>query len=305
MVLLERYEPPDRLDPKPSIGYHLGYHECQTRKVMEGSDGTPGCIRIIKYRFGGLSMMVKYDVAAYKPSGDEDDLRESLNNGSDGDVEMRSVNGTEPIDIDIDTRTDAATDITSKGGRPTQSTASVINHDSLDGLSSLAEEMEGLDFDDPVYNGQSIAITYFPHHRPPSQESLVSIKTKIHHHERDLTYYFPQHFFAQVPTLHYARHQMGDFSRFALDTYDMLDERMMQENQEGIDRMAALLRWIVGIVKEHGAEGTMGEGDGLGLVWDGKRFSVAIRQGGPQLSAPVVEMIMDARKEQGQESGWR
>lgn len=301
MIMLERYESPDKLDPRPSQGYHLSYHETQTRKVMEGSDRTPGCIRIIKYSFGELKMMVKYDVGAYIPHDNDHDSEDHRSvkgqrsgSGSEGEVESlveaRTIARQDPIGT--------KTTLVRHQPHQTRSTASVINHESIDGLSSLAEEMEGLEFDDPVYNGQSIAITYYPHHTPPPQTSLVSINTKIHHHRCDLEYYFPQHYFAQVPTLHYARHRGGDFSRFEMETYGMLGDEMKKGQQSGIDRMAALLRWIVNLVKEYSKEGMDEEGgSGLGLVWDGRKFSVSVRLSGPQLSAPVLEMIKDARQD--------
>lgn len=102
--------------------------------------------------------------------------------------------------------------------------------------------------------------------------------------------------------MHYARHHRGDFTRFKMEKYGMLGKEMIEKEQAGIDRMAALLRWIVKLVRDHaekaGEEGLAGEGQvGLGLVWDGRKFSVAVREGGPRLSAPVIEMIKEARSE--------
>lgn len=263
LLLLDRFEPVDSHRSRVPSGYHLAYHEAVTRPVLDGSDRTPGCIRVIKYSFGGLRMMVKFDVGAFLPScsGIGDEHKESRTEQNEYDTVSRSTAG--PID------------------RGTY----VPDQD----LNGVGDPMDGLDFDDPVYNGQSIAVC---HTRlvPPPQARLVSIKTKSHHHPCDRAHYFPQMYFAQIARLHYARHAQGDFSKHPVEVYDLLDVRQQALVQDTIDRMAAMLRWLVELVKEHG-----GEGRPLGLVWDGRRFSVAVRLHGTHLSEPVIEMIKDAR----------
>lgn len=156
-----------------------------------------------------------------------------------------------------------------------------------DGVST----MDGLDFDDPVYNGQSIRIRH-TNLTPPSQDDCLSIKTKHHQDVFDAEYHFPQMYFSQTPRVIYAKHQHGDF-RFPLEEYDLfldpVPSWVKEDRQMTINRVAALLRWIVGLAKEHKR--------GLGLVWDGKEFGVCEREkkGGKELSAPVKEMVMDVR----------
>jgi len=154
-----------------------------------------------------------------------------------------------------------------------------------DGVST----MDGLDFDDPVYNGQTIRIRHTTL-TPPTQDEYLSIKTKHYNDAFDAEYHFPQMFFSQTPHVIYARHQYGDF-KFPILHYDLfkdqVPERIEEERQETIDKVAAVLRWVVGLTREHKR--------GLGLVWDGKSFSVCEREKGPELSAPVKEMIMDVR----------
>lgn len=211
LLLLDRFSHHDDQDSHEPSGFHLSYHETTTQALLEGSDRTPGCIRVIKYKFGGLTMMVKFDVAAFIPP--DDWSLSSENGGSDA-----SEIGVTPY----------------------------INDEDLDGVSTT---MDGLDFDDPVYNGHSIAV----HHTrllPPPQDSLLSIKTKYHIHPIDLPYYFPQVYFAQVPQLHYARHNHGDFSKHPVEIYQVLAEAYKEEHQNGINRMGAMLRWLVRVAKE-------------------------------------------------------
>lgn len=244
LVIFERYEPAEKQEPRPSPGYHLSYHEATTRKILQGSDRTPGCIRIINYKFGGLDMLVKFDVSAYTLAEGEKVPAEDL-----------------------------------------QSVAVSENDAELD---SLAVSMDGLDFDDPVHNGQSIEIRRTALH-PPEQRQSISISTKTHLDECDTEHYFPQLYFAQIPRLHYARHTRGDFDKHPLRVYGLLDAEYVSREQATIDKMAALLRWIVDIATQQP------DGEVLGLVWDGKQMSVTRRKEGPELSAPVTEMIRDVR----------
>jgi hypothetical protein len=250
LVLLERWEPPQqRHKRQESPGYHLAYHEAATKKVLVGSDRTPGCNRVIRYSFGGLGMLVKYDISAYIPF--EGDRNREI--GNDWDQE------------------------------------SLFMVDDRDTETTLSTTMEGLDFDDPVYNGQAIKIKHTNLVNPP-QSSLVAVKTKTHQHAFDEDYHFPQMYFSQSPKVIYARHSHGDFSRVAREEYNVTNDIMVGRHQVSIDKMGAMLRWLVGLVKEQKGP--------LGLVWDGRRFTVCERQGGPQLSAPVKEMIGDMRRPQ-------
>lgn len=252
MVILERYEPPNRARScQPPNGYHQSYHEATTRKVLDGSDRTPGCNRVIKYTFGGMTMLVKFDTSAFIPD---------------------KPNWTE-YESGVTDLFDNATD---------------------NGQASTV--MDGLDFDDPVYNGQAIKIRP-TNLGPPSLSSCVSIKTKHHHDAFDAEYHFPQMYFSQTPKVIYARHQAGNF-KFPILHYDLFNDHIseaVQENRQiAIDGVAGILRWIVGLARTHKR--------GLGLVWDGKRFSVCEREEGPQLSAPVQEMIRDVRTKGREES---
>jgi hypothetical protein len=252
MVILERYEPPNTTRTRHSpTGYHQSYHEATTRKVLDGSDRTPGCNRVIKYDFGGLSMMVKFDTSAFIPD---------------------KPNWTE-YESGVTNLFDNATD---------NGQASTI--------------MDGLDFDDPVYNGQAIKIRHTTL-SPPPWGICISIKTKSHLDVFDAEYHFPQMYFSQTPRVVYARHQAGNF-KFPILHYDLFNDRISEDLQEdrqmAIDKVAGLLRWIVSLARTHQR--------GLGLVWDGRRFSVCEREEGPQLSAPVQEMIRDVRKKGREES---
>jgi hypothetical protein len=153
--------------------------------------------------------------------------------------------------------------------------------------------MDGLDFDDPVFNGQSIKIRHTTL-IPPSQASLVSIKTKQHLDPFDAEYHFPQMYFSQTPRVIYARHSAGNF-KFPIEEYDLFNDVVRQEVREErqivLDRMGGMLRWIVTLVRK--------QKRGLGLIWDGRAFSVCEREGGPQLSCPVTEMISDVRSRGG------
>jgi len=154
-----------------------------------------------------------------------------------------------------------------------------------DGVST----MDGLDFDDPVYNGQTIRIRHTTL-TPPTQGECISIKTKQYNDEFDAEYHYPQMYFSQTPHVVYARHQFGDF-KFPILHYDLFNDQVPhhveRERQDTVDKVAAVLRWVVSLTREYRR--------GLGLVWDGKSFSVCERDKGPELSAPVKEMIMDVR----------
>jgi len=252
MVVLERHEPPNKARSRqPPNGYHQSYHEATTRKVLDGSDRTPGCNRVIKYNFGGMTMLVKFDTSAFIPD---------------------KPNWTE-YESGVTDLFDNATD---------------------NGQASTV--MDGLDFDDPVYNGQAIKIRH-TNLTPPPQGTCVSIKTKHHLDGFDAEYHFPQMYFSQTPNVIYARHQAGNF-KFPILHYDLFNDHIsevVQENRQmAIDGVAGILRWIVGLARTHQR--------GLGLVWDGKRFSVCEREEGPQLSAPVQEMIRDVRMKGREES---
>lgn len=249
IVLLERWEPPQRRNcHRESPGYHLAYHEASTKKVLVGSDRTPGCNRVISYSFGGLGMLVKYDISAYIPSADDENYKV----GNDWDQE------------------------------------SLFMVDDRDTETTLSECMEGLDFDDPVYDGQAIQVKH-TNLIPPHQSSLVAIKTKTHLHDFDEDYHFSQMYFSQTTHLIYARHKHGDFDMPSKPRreYNIINGLMVARHQAGIDRMGAMLRWVVGLSKEHRR--------GLALVWDGDTFAVCDREGGPQLSGPVKEMIAEMR----------
>jgi hypothetical protein len=166
-----------------------------------------------------------------------------------------------------------------------QGVTELFDDKAYDGVST----MDGLDFDDPVYNGQSIRIRHTTL-TPPRQEDCISIKTNYHLDEFDTEYHYPQMYFSQTPRVIYAKHQGGNF-RFPIEEYNLFEDGVPRwvekERQETIDRVAAVLRWVVGLSRVHKR--------GLGLVWDGKLFGVCERDKGPELSAPVREMIMDAR----------
>jgi hypothetical protein len=242
-VILERFEPPQRQQRTTPNGYRQSYQEATTRKVLDGSDRTPGCNRIIKYSFGGMKMLVKFDTPAFKP---------------------HNANWTEYE----------------------SGVAELFDNSTNDGVST----MDGLDFDDPVYNGQSIRIRH-TNLTPPAQGECLSIKTKSHLDEFDAEYHHPQMYFSQTPNVIYAKHQHGDF-KFPLEEYNLFTDPVPrwveEERQEAIDKVAGLLRWIVVLARKHKM--------GLGLVWDGKEFGVCERdQGGKEVSAPVREMIMDVK----------
>jgi hypothetical protein len=155
-----------------------------------------------------------------------------------------------------------------------------------DGVST----MDGLDFDDPVYNGQIIRIRH-TNLIPPSQGDCLSIKTKSHLVEFDAESHYPQMYFSQTPHVIYAKHQYGDF-KFPIEEYNLFTDPVPQwvekERQEAINKVAGLLRWIVGLAREYKR--------GLGLVWDGKEFGVCERdQGGKEVRAPVRETLMDVK----------
>lgn len=97
-------------------------------------------------------------------------------------------------------------------------------------------------------------------------------------------------YFAQVARLHYARHNHGDFTKYPVEAYNVLAEGSRKLHGDTIDRMGAMSRWLISVAGEYGKEGQP-----LGLVWDGRRFSDFGRKQGPELSAPVKETIRDAR----------
>jgi hypothetical protein len=250
IVLLERWEPPQRRNTAhASPGYHLAYHEATTKKVLIGSDRTPGCNRVISYTFGGVGMLVKYDISAYIPS--HDDRNRQV--GEDWDQE------------------------------------SLFMIDDRDTETTLSECMEGLDFDDPVYNGQAIQVRH-TNLKPPHQGSLVSIKTKTHLHDFDEDYHFSQMYFSQTSHIVYARHNGGNFDGGSIPRreYNVINGAMVGRHQGTIDRMGAMMRWVRGLAREWKG--------GLALVWNGEKFSVCHREGGPKLSAPVKEMIAEVRR---------
>jgi len=166
-----------------------------------------------------------------------------------------------------------------------QGVTELFDNTTNDGVST----MDGLDFDDPVYNGQSIRIRHTIL-TPPAQGDCLSIKTKSQSDEFDAEYHYPQMYFSQTPNVVYAKHQHGDF-RFPLEEYnlftDPVTKRVKEERQDAIDKVASLLRWVVGLARGHKR--------GLGLVWDGKEFGVCERDKGKEVSAPVREMIMDVK----------
>lgn len=67
LVMLHQWDTPQASRPREPSHHHLAFHEDNTLRIYRGSDRTPGCHRIVKYVYGGLTMMVVFDVGAALP----------------------------------------------------------------------------------------------------------------------------------------------------------------------------------------------------------------------------------------------
>lgn len=263
-------------------GYHLSYFEATNKRILQGSDRTTGCKWINHYTFGGQRILVSSDVHSFIPTEAE------RSKYADGDCDP--YNMEEPL-------------------IPTGS------------AESLTSMMSGLDFDDPAYNGACINIrrtnftptsstTVSPslgtvadvatiRSNLPSQSALGTIKTRLADKDIDMEYYFPQMYFAQIPTLFYARHESGDFSDHPVEVVK-LGEGKMREVEAGLqgvlNRVAAVLREVVWVARQVEGSKQHGEDKKLSMVWDGLRLKLFKRSLGAEFSEGAREMIGEARR---------
>lgn len=242
--------------PHNPSSWHLSYHEAATRKLFLGANRTPGCQRLVTYRFGGLKMLVKCDVDAYLP------------------VEVDNQDDRMELDDEWPTVTDT--------GYSTDTDSTVLSFGNLSLLSRKPTTSSGI----------TILPTNLIH---PPQSSLINLKTRklvpsAHLHSINRFHdVWAQHVFTQIPNLHVAWHHLGDFSVAPVQkvTLDGPELRGAREIHEGtLGRVATLLREMVRITRKEGRVSFLARNGSLDIY--------RLQGKGTPLSGMAVEMIKAA-----------
>lgn len=246
MVLLHRWESPRRSEARLPVNWHLSFHETNTREVFEGADRTPGCHRIVKYKWGVMGLMVKSDVGAALPWPG-----------------LEAMNEPTPLDY-MDAQEDEDDDDRMSVDTSIESLATFTP--SVSGLADDIENTKRLfvfSAKKTMSSGITVIPTIIP---PPPQGHLISLKTR--HVDSDLGLRIPlkldeiSHiaevfagmYFAQIPTLHLFRHKNGVFAeedqRYLMGRGELGD--LAVKYQRILSVVRAILGWIVDTTKKQG-----------------------------------------------------
>jgi hypothetical protein len=264
MILLDRVEEGAQArQPHAPKDWHLAYHEATTARIFKGSDRTPGCIRIIKYDWAGLGMVVRFDVDAFVPDEDDEVLLEEDEHTQEDSIwdELGSliadcgISDCTTVDSDdwvsIDSTLAEAGSV--KPGMPTSLSETTIQ---------------------PTSTG--IDIMRHPYNSPP-HENLIAIKVrnecyrstsgdgvKSMNRAHDV---YAQLLFARLPMLYLAKHNDGDFkpgvTKIATEGEEWAEVRgNVDKTLRGVRRV---LGWMMNVVDKCG-EGVRFEGRGKEIV---------------------------------------
>ena len=286
LVVLSRWEKPQRRAGREPANWHLSFHEANTLCVHAGSDRTPGCHRVIKYAFGGLRLMVKSDVGAALPwdglhpvsDGCIMDARPVARLGHEAEDIWGAENEEDTMSIDTDVNTVETTQ--------THDPYSFSIHDLKTALPPRT-----------LSSGISIIPSPIPH---PPQGHLISLKTreqpsdspylqlgKINH----LPEVFAGLFFGQIHHLYLGVHLGGQFKetdqRYIMGQGTLA---ILEKQYEGtIRRVREVLGWMLRVTRKYGRVGFVG--------WNGE--IVAYQKG------KVERGREDAGGEKFSEETWR
>lgn len=246
LVILHRWEPPRASEPREPSNWHLAYHEANTVEIFRGAERTSGCHRVVKYKWGGMGMMVKSDVGAGLPwPGLEvvlDDTSSYASETDDEEEEDDEEDDTMSIDTTLTSYTTFTPSLADTAIRETQ------RYFALSAKKTLS-------------SGITVIPTIIP---PPPQGHLISLKTRQVDssplHPLDLgsinhiAEVYAGMFFAQIPTLHLARHSMGTFApedqKFLLGQGEL---GKLGERFDGTMRMVRKIAvWMVRTTKKMG-----------------------------------------------------
>ncbi|EIW75634.1 hypothetical protein CONPUDRAFT_169416 [Coniophora puteana RWD-64-598 SS2] len=227
-------------------GYGHEYEKAST-KLAEGCEDATGHHRVVRMSFGGLSVLLRFEVDAC-------------------------------VDSALATKQGEGDLLTAFSGLTVRSAAKakVPTRSSIFGLSVRLQPSSAL-----LSNGQVGKREIVPH------SSLIELKTRASHRSLDWEETYPQLYLSQTSHLYLAQHQRGAFSsnvvKYKLESMesDAMAAPEVRRAREGLKKLRALLEEILDEVRKIDDESVhlslVGEGQTLSLYkrkeWTGKRLS--------------------------------
>lgn len=256
-VILHRWESAgDRWKSKPHITTAKAYIRAATHSSIPESDVNASCERVVRYEFGGMKMLVSFEVAAM--------------------VEMPvEVAGSEGL---MDDKSE-----------PTGSGVS-----DADWESDLQLDRDDSAVRDTIHSPHIKIVPSGYHH--PAQSTLATVKSRSHLKQLDNGHVYGQLFFSQTPFLIIGRHDKFDYSVKEQEVIYLHGPEyapIREQFQPNVDRVGAILREMVKRIKQRG-KGDKGRVSfvcpAVGKMAVHERYGDVV-----QLSEEVKEMLWRAR----------